>query len=242
MQVRREQGGSYLCIASNGHPPTVSRRLQLDVKCEWRSKCSTVNVDGMGTASMIVKHLPAKVKNLNYLYENEHIEMMVSTSQSNPKCVCRTRKSEGRREVGSSLSAWWGKLVATNSAILAMFLGQNSNMKTMFSLQVESFPAADITWEFTPERGEVATALDNGLRLFVWLVMLVGGVSRPSCFRYVKEDFILTDYSSNDHTTRSVLSIKQFQKKVGINISGGHDPFLTKYYWNISLGRTMIIL
>ena len=33
-------------------------------------------------------------------------------------------------------------------------------------------------------------------------------------FRYVKEDFILTDYSSNDHTTRSVLSIKQFQKKV----------------------------
>ena len=35
-------------------------------------------------------------------------------------------------------------------------------------------------------------------------------------FRYVKEDFILTDYSSNDHTTRSVLSIKQFQKKVNI--------------------------
>ena len=35
-------------------------------------------------------------------------------------------------------------------------------------------------------------------------------------FRYVKEDFILTDYSSNDHTTRSVLSIKQFQKKVQI--------------------------
>ena len=34
--------------------------------------------------------------------------------------------------------------------------------------------------------------------------------------RYVKEDFILTDYSSNDHTTRSVLSIKQFQKKVKI--------------------------
>ena len=34
IKVRREQGGSYLCIASNGHPPTVSRRLQLDIKCE----------------------------------------------------------------------------------------------------------------------------------------------------------------------------------------------------------------
>ena len=42
-------------------------------------------------------------------------------------------------------------------------------------------------------------------------------------FRYVKEDFILTDYSSNDHTTRSVLSIKQFQKKVKIAI----DDFIT---------------
>ena len=27
---------------------------------------------------------------------------------------------------------------------------------------------------------------------------------------------MLTDYSSNDHTTRSVLSIKQFQKKVAL--------------------------
>ena len=24
--------GGYLCIASNGHPPAVSRRIQLDVK------------------------------------------------------------------------------------------------------------------------------------------------------------------------------------------------------------------
>ena len=38
IKVRREQGGSYLCIASNGHPPTVSRRLQLDVKCECKTK------------------------------------------------------------------------------------------------------------------------------------------------------------------------------------------------------------
>ena len=40
--------------------------------------------------------------------------------------------------------------------------------------------------------------------------------NKSKMFRYVKEDFILTDYSSNDHTTRSVLSIKQFQKKVEI--------------------------
>ena len=33
-KVRRGEAGSYLCIASNGHPPTVSRRLQLDVKCK----------------------------------------------------------------------------------------------------------------------------------------------------------------------------------------------------------------
>ena len=48
-------------------------------------------------------------------------------------------------------------------------------------------------------------------------------------FRYVKEDFILTDYSSNDHTTRSVLSIKQFQKKVKIAI----DDFITEMMMTI---------
>ena len=32
-KVRRSEAGSYLCIASNGHPPTVSRRVQLDIKC-----------------------------------------------------------------------------------------------------------------------------------------------------------------------------------------------------------------
>ena len=40
-KVRRGEAGSYLCIASNGHPPTVSRRLQLDVKCKTQAdmKC-----------------------------------------------------------------------------------------------------------------------------------------------------------------------------------------------------------
>ena len=38
-KVRRGEAGSYLCIASNGHPPTVSRRLQLDVKCKTDMKC-----------------------------------------------------------------------------------------------------------------------------------------------------------------------------------------------------------
>ena len=34
-KVKKSEAGSYLCIASNGHPPTVSRRVQLDVKCEY---------------------------------------------------------------------------------------------------------------------------------------------------------------------------------------------------------------
>ena len=33
-KVRKSEAGSYLCIASNGHPPTRSRRVQVDVKCE----------------------------------------------------------------------------------------------------------------------------------------------------------------------------------------------------------------
>ena len=32
MQLTREQAGGYLCVASNGHPPAVSRRFQLHVK------------------------------------------------------------------------------------------------------------------------------------------------------------------------------------------------------------------
>ena len=34
-KVKKSEAGSYLCIASNGHPPTVSRRVQLDIKCKF---------------------------------------------------------------------------------------------------------------------------------------------------------------------------------------------------------------
>ena len=33
--VRREDGGAYLCMASNGIPPTVSRRFELVVECKY---------------------------------------------------------------------------------------------------------------------------------------------------------------------------------------------------------------
>ena len=33
-KVKKSEAGSYLCIASNGHPPTVSRRVQIDIKCK----------------------------------------------------------------------------------------------------------------------------------------------------------------------------------------------------------------
>ena len=33
-KIKRSQMGGYLCIASNGHPPAVSRRVQIDVKCK----------------------------------------------------------------------------------------------------------------------------------------------------------------------------------------------------------------
>jgi hypothetical protein len=35
MQVTREQAGGYLCVASNGHPPAVSRRFHLHVKFRY---------------------------------------------------------------------------------------------------------------------------------------------------------------------------------------------------------------
>ena len=34
-QVRRSQMGGYLCVAMNGHPPAVSRKIQLLVNCEF---------------------------------------------------------------------------------------------------------------------------------------------------------------------------------------------------------------
>lgn len=33
-QVSRTHMGAYLCIASNGVPPSVSKRITLDVECE----------------------------------------------------------------------------------------------------------------------------------------------------------------------------------------------------------------
>ena len=39
-KVKKSEAGSYLCIASNGHPPTVSRRVQLDIKCKFKSHVS----------------------------------------------------------------------------------------------------------------------------------------------------------------------------------------------------------
>ena len=34
--VSRTHSGAYLCIASNGVPPSVSKRVLLEVECEWR--------------------------------------------------------------------------------------------------------------------------------------------------------------------------------------------------------------
>ena len=33
--VQKEDGGAYLCIASNGIPPRVSRRFELVVLCKY---------------------------------------------------------------------------------------------------------------------------------------------------------------------------------------------------------------
>ena len=39
-RVQRHQMGAYLCIASNSVPPSVSKRIRLNVNCEYREKCS----------------------------------------------------------------------------------------------------------------------------------------------------------------------------------------------------------
>ena len=36
-KVSRTDSGAYLCIATNGVPPSVSKRITLDVECEWPS-------------------------------------------------------------------------------------------------------------------------------------------------------------------------------------------------------------
>ena len=48
--VRRQFSSDYYCIASNGWPPAVSKRVQLRVKCEYRvnyqlSYESTVSIE-----------------------------------------------------------------------------------------------------------------------------------------------------------------------------------------------------
>nr|CAH7751257.1 unnamed protein product [Callosobruchus chinensis] len=35
MKVTRSEMGAYLCIAANGVPPTVSKRMMLHVHCEY---------------------------------------------------------------------------------------------------------------------------------------------------------------------------------------------------------------
>lgn len=35
-KVTRSEMGAYLCIASNGIPPSVSKRIMVSVHCEWR--------------------------------------------------------------------------------------------------------------------------------------------------------------------------------------------------------------
>ena len=37
-KITRHESGAYLCIASNGFPPSVSKRILLEVECECRPK------------------------------------------------------------------------------------------------------------------------------------------------------------------------------------------------------------
>jgi len=121
-KVKKNEAGSYLCIASNGHPPTVSRRVQLDIK--FRP----------------VVHVP----------------------------VQKVNASPGR--------------------------------KVQIECNIESYPRADVSWEFTAERGEPPLPIlsDN---------------------KYTKEEFLLSEY-----TTRTVLSIKNFTKEdVGLYACGARN-------------------
>lgn len=40
-RISRNEMGAYLCIATNGVPPTVSKRITVDVECEWVSRIYT---------------------------------------------------------------------------------------------------------------------------------------------------------------------------------------------------------
>ena len=64
-KVRRSEAGSYLCIASNGHPPTVSRRVQLDIKCR-RNERIMLRKDGEFVYVCLVRpivHVPVQKVN-----------------------------------------------------------------------------------------------------------------------------------------------------------------------------------
>lgn len=37
-RITRNEMGAYLCIATNGVPPTVSKRITVEVECEWISR------------------------------------------------------------------------------------------------------------------------------------------------------------------------------------------------------------
>ena len=64
--------------------------------------------------------------------------------------------------------------------------------KVQLECNVEGFPRAEISWEFSPERGEL-------------------GISIQTDERYIKEEFLLSEYS-----TRTVLTINEFSKRVNI--------------------------
>jgi hypothetical protein len=36
-RISRTEMGAYLCIATNGVPPSVSKRIIVDVECEYRT-------------------------------------------------------------------------------------------------------------------------------------------------------------------------------------------------------------
>lgn len=52
-RITRSEMGAYLCIATNGVPPTVSKRITVDVECEFvtntpRTLLSRLHVTNMG--------------------------------------------------------------------------------------------------------------------------------------------------------------------------------------------------
>ena len=62
--------------------------------------------------------------------------------------------------------------------------------KVQLECNVESFPRAEVTWEFSSERGETPRPLQSSLK-------------------YNTEEFLLSQYS-----TRTVLTITNFSKEV----------------------------